>query len=175
MGFNSNHFLSNHAWLGPSLQLYKYLRESGGSEDMAVNGSSTPVVFEYEVPAQRALLLEKITLSIENAGITPSNFGGVSALSNGLLIQAVDAENVVLLDYTDSVPIKNLADFLSIGGSGAKLFDDSLGVDAMGITIPFGSLDALKAGEKIRIVVQDNLTGMDQMKAMVHGVLLDRS
>ncbi len=75
----------------PSTRPVKYKTEllvNGGSPDMTVDGSVTPVVFERTFITSEIVFLEKLVLEIRDSGGSGlGDFGSGSALTNGLLIE----------------------------------------------------------------------------------------
>ncbi len=147
-----------------------YLKNAG-SAAMNVNGSVTPVVFEYVVSSSFYFGLAEINLVISDAAITPVKFGGITALSNGITWQVVDASNTLLYDFCPGGNIKQNAEFGNIGGTTIVLTGGADQISVTWRTSTAGISAILQAGWKVRVTVRDNLTGLDYFQASVTGVL----
>ena len=155
----------------PANQLYKLLA-SGATIDMSVDGSSTAVEFEYECPADKVVFIEDITILIIDAGIVPTKFGGIAALTNGLLIEAIGSDGTTVLhDFTEDKPIKKNADWFLLTGHDSELSspsgDDTEEVQ-WNLAAESGPL-LLTEGQLFRVTVRDNLLDITEMEIMVQG------
>jgi hypothetical protein len=147
-----------------------YLKNAG-SPEMNVNGSVTPVVFEYVVASDKYFGIAEINIVISDGAITPTKFGGITALSNGILWQVVDASNTLVFDFCPGGSIKQNAEFANVGGSVIILTG---GADQISITwhaATSGISAIIQNGWKLRITVRDDLTGLAYFRAAVTGVL----
>ena len=152
--------------------IFSFLRNDSEAKNMAVDGSSTPVIFKY-VGVNNGLDVYRINWIIADAGIRIyDRFGGIAALTNGITIKAIGADDsTVLIDFTNGEPIKRSSDFASLAGTDAPV-SDSLGTDIMPVRwtlqkagIPF----RLNLGESIQVTISDDLTGLTEMSAMIQG------
>ena len=100
---------------------YRHLTDDGlegdGSNFNAnVNGSVTPVPF-YAGPASGKIWrVERMIVSIEdNAVFNAEDYGGISTLSNGILVQRVRSGvgDTVITDLLDGRPIKSMVNWAS--------------------------------------------------------------
>jgi hypothetical protein len=96
--------------------IFRHLTDDGlagdGTNFLAnVNGSVTPVPFWYGPASTERTAVHRLIVEIEdNATITADNYGGVSALTNGItvkVIQGNESTGVVVTDLLDGDPIKN--------------------------------------------------------------------
>lgn len=162
---------------GPSSFVYKLLRNPlNDSDDMNVDGSITPVTFSYTVPADRIFELWRINWHIIDESIRADGFGGLTVLTNGMLLRIVKANEDVELDFTDGAPIKRHSEFSHLAG--IDLFPDTTGVgqaeDALSIRWTIaraGRTMLLTAGQSIEFVVRDDIDGLTHFQAMVQGIL----
>lgn len=147
---------------------------NGGSVPMNVNGSVTPVTFQFVVPADKYFALAQLTLVIVDSGITPLNFGGIAALSNGILIYATDENDVVQYNFHAGSAIKQNFEFYHVNGSrittGSGQSGDTLTVVWSSDLVGF--YPTLKPGWKLKVVVRDNLTGLDKFESGCAGVYI---
>lgn len=139
-----------------------FLVDSGGSEDLIVNGSVTPVEFTYD--AQDAdgydIFLREIRVIISCAGIgfDGNSFGKGSALSNGVLVEVTVNDGA----FYDLINVKVNEDFLRFATSqGINLFSEFAGPgDVLVASYQFSGREKLAAGsdDNVKITVRDNYT-----------------
>lgn len=152
-----------------------YLLDGSNSPSMRVDGSSVQKVFEYVIPLTNYFAFAQFNLIMVDTAITPSKFGGQAALANGCLIQVLNAANEVIFDFSPaniSTPFKANYQFYHIAGTQIA---QSSGQDFVAVSWQsplLGVLGALSPGDKVRVTVRDNLTGMVQFQASIHGALL---
>ena len=157
------------------MHIFSYFR-NGESADMNVDGSSTAVSFRHSCAqvadnVGKKQAIERINFSLQDASIRLNRFGGIAALTNGLIIQAVD-EFGSITDFTDDVPITTLGEFSNLAGI------DSVAIAASGddnwacrwTISKSGSPLYLKEGEYIEILVQDDLSDLTSFRAMAQGI-----
>ena len=159
----------------PVNHLYKLLAD-GATTDMSVDGSVTAVEYEYTCPDNQVTFIEDITVLIVDGAISPTKFGGITALTNGLKIEAIDSDTTTVLhDYTEDVTIKKNADWALLAGSDrettAAAGDDVEEVQ-WSLTSESGPL-LLTEGQIFRVTVQDNLSAITEMEMMVQGDVFD--
>lgn len=165
----------------PAQFIYYSLTESGGSAiNMGVDGSSTPVAFEYVVPSSKVANLSRITGYLRDTDLTLSTFiGGTTSLNNGLLIQVLDSDGTTVLQAfdTDREPIKYLAEFSSLAGAdGTVVKESGVGEDMFTLRWTIekaGAKMQLTAGQIFRITVRDNLLGLIEFRLTLQGILED--
>jgi hypothetical protein len=151
------------------------LQTSGGSVEMNVDGSITPVVFEYTVPDGFKFLWERGLFTMSDAAkvMDATEFGPLPALTNGVTAKIVTANGGDHADFTAQFGgFKRNADFTLMAGP-----DVSKIADGKGISIRWtiskatgGRPMILESGWKIRMEVNDNLTAIDQVRAVVQGM-----
>lgn len=151
--------------------LFRYFKadnDQQSSPSMNVNGSSTPINFEVGFPYE--WLLFRINIIIHDSAITTNTFGGLPALTNGLRILAVDANDNELQDFKDGQTIKANRDWVPLAGVDVYTVGDML---AIRWTIAkAGSPIWFDGGGKMRVIVQDNLSGLDFFEMMAQGIRL---
>lgn len=159
----------------PKDYFLQFLRNSLGSEGMAVDGT-TPVEFSYTIPAStrggEALLLNKLVFYITDATITIDKFGGITALTNGLIARLELANGDIVQLFPRAV--KNNGEFAFYSNQGLAQISKEVGStnDALTATMNFaenGCKMILKPGDKVVATVQDNYTGLTGMCAIISG------
>lgn len=148
--------------------IFKYLTNNG-TQDMAVDGSVTPVLFSYGPPAGQRLIIGSINVTlkgnldfdVEKFAYIPALTNGVSILQNGTEIINWKTIRDMTLTFTDYnyLPV---AEEKSIYGR--ILFARIVGgIDGIEI----------KAGNTFGLLIQDDLSGENlEFHAVVHGVLV---
>lgn len=163
----------------PQAHVYEMLKRiSDGTVAMNIDGSGGAVNFDYIVPAgtiYKQFLFSRINLVIVDGGIRWGRFGGLAtALTNGLLIQALDDNNVIQQHFTTDVhPIQTNEDFGGLAGVD-NVIRLAAGDDAMPVRFSIfksGNLMTLLPNWRVRVVVQDDLTGISHLDGIVQGVL----
>ena len=133
---------------------------NGGSPDMDVNGSGTPVEFVLEGLENERLYLSQLNLYIEDSSNFDSgNFGGISGLTNGL--------QIVVDDGVLPVEILNIKDNAQIAAVFPVLQkDDALkNNDRQHMFASSNPSDAqVIVDDTIKVIIQDNLTGLDVLR-----------
>lgn len=151
---------------------------NGSSEDMVVDGSSTPVIFSYNAEATYDVQLTSLRLVFSAAffDFIGASFGkGGGALSNGIEVK-ITANNG---DFVSTMAVLKVnEDFLrllefSISQSGST--------DVMAASVVFGGRILLKSGssDKVEVTINDNLTagsrGIYYFTANAYGIQEDPS
>lgn len=155
--------------------VYCFFRRSNGSKYMNVDGSVTPVHFDYVAP--KNVHLTRVNFSLVDDDIHYGVLGGLpTALTNGILIKALDANGVgVLIDFLEGEAIRANEDFANLAGIDATVVwqpGASAGDNFFPIRWTLAKAGAnlqLHTGQRIRITIQDNLTGLSHFTAMVQG------
>lgn len=154
-----------------------YLQTSGGSKDMLVNGSSTPVEFSF-VPS-RDCIVESLTLqlgSFLNNNQGHSNFGAVDGLNNGLEITT--EINSVEIEFNHDRNIHNNKDLLLQSSRFQEIVFSRSGDEGTFYQVTFDFTHIAGGGifldasntDRIFINVQDNLTNTAAGTDSSHGI-----
>jgi hypothetical protein len=141
-----------------------------GAENMAVDGSITPVVFKYTVPALKVFELWRMMIYLDDSvAFAATTFGGVAGpLANGV---EIDANGTLLETWIDNSEIAlTMHDFIGYKNL-AK--EDRSGAGRWSFDRSFGGPLKLDAGEVFSITVNDDLTGLDTFHAKIQGKLFD--
>lgn len=148
-------------------QNYAYITNralNGGSDSMNVNGSVTPVDFEIAVPSGQTWYLDSLSFLIIDTGSTsPTNFGALSALTNGcLLINKIGGVEYNICNLKDNKDITLI--FQGGGGSpsGSSWLEST---DSYYGELVLNSKVSLNGtnGDKVIFRVRDNLVGIDNL------------
>lgn len=153
-----------------------FVNDSTASKSLNVDGSSVAKTFTYSPGEGNTSALMSISCIIEDAGTTSlSNFGSISSLTNGLLIEFSISGNV----YTFT-NIKDNSDLCTrfkrnhFGNSAISTllvpagFGDS--VDIFVGTLEMNSPIVLTGSDYIRMTVRDNLSNVNvlSMSYLIH-------
>lgn len=155
----------------------KFLVQDGDTNtDLSVDGSSTPVNFDYLIPDDESFLLSRLLFRLEDTAIAMTKFGGIAALTNGITIKILgtDLDNTKF-DAFNGATIKKNDDFALIAGESILL---GAGTDAFMVRytlLKSGALMRIDGGERVRIVVADNLTGITEFHVTVQGFKVSRT
>lgn len=129
---------------------------NSGDEDLLVNGSGTPVVFEYQPSTGVVMAIQNllVVFTADDFTFDGSSFGPNSSLTNGVKVE-IDVGGTV----TEIFNIKQNEDFLRVPGR-LPLVNNTGPKDVLGVSFEFGGLVKLDeaADDKIIITVRDNLT-----------------
>ncbi len=148
-----------------------YLVDGDDSVEMGVDGSSTAKEFTFTPADPDIYRIGRISLVMSLAALPSAvKFGNLSALTNGLLLQIVDADDNEIVDLLGGQPLKSNLDLMT-------LFEVEL--------ISWDSVYALRAqwklaqpirlegglGEYLLCTVQDNLSSISRMRVLVEAAL----
>lgn len=161
----------------PSNFVFKFLKNAT-SPEMNIDGSVTPVNFDYVVPAGKVLWVERVNFVVINESMVADSFFGIADLANGLSIKVLSASDDVLIDFYDGLTIKTMVDFCNLAGADAGNFvnENAIAHDTANVRWTIakaGEPMMLTAGEKFRITVSDDISDIERFRAMVQGVLVD--
>jgi hypothetical protein len=145
---------------------------------MNIDGSGGAVNFDYAVPAgtiYKQFSFSRINFVIVDGNIRWGQFAGLgAALANGLLLQILDDEDVVQQHFsTDVHPLRTNEDFSGLTGVD-NIIRLAAGDDAIPVRFSIfksGNMMTMLPNWRVRVVVQDNLSGITHMDGLVQGVL----
>ena len=146
--------------------------ENGGSDEINVDGSGTPVSFTATPAANKNLIVYRLILVMEDASMSWVKFGGLSSLTNGVLIKVTE-DGVERNIVTD--PIKSNRDYVW-NAYDVEIDNATTAVLRMRWTFQkAGTVLTLKDAfsDNLKIVIQDNLTGISYFKATAQGYEVD--
>jgi len=134
---------------------------NGGSDSMKVDGSGSPIDFEYEITGSSSAKLYRsfIDLSDGAQNFNPDNFGALTALTNGVdIIVVKDGFEIIIENWKTNMDISmTMYDFTSPFKLGAYIGRWTIGKDV-------GSPLTLFPGDKIIVRIKDDLTGLDSFR-----------
>lgn len=149
---------------------YRYLSTDGattGTKNAVGDYSGVGVgPTDFYITAENPMFVHRMILQIEDTkGMTPTEYGNTgSPLANGWEIKVKDADDVVLIDITDGVPIKDNA---GVGRLGFNVELHSWTSNAVnGVFLArftfsrAGSTIDLRTGDKLVITLSDDMTGL---------------
>ncbi len=141
--------------------------KNSGSEDMNVDGSVSNVTFKYTVPSNETWYLESIKLFLLDSGtMSYSNFGSIATLTNGLKIQInKNTNDYTIRDVTCNMHILEAFPHNVITGSNTGAFLESN--DYFCGSMQFKEDIRLTDGDKVKIVVKDDLTAIDVLRSQI--------
>ena len=140
---------------------------------MNVDGSSSTVDFSYTVPVDGENFISRCIVYIQDANPQPTLFGGITALTNGLLVEVLDDQGGVLKTFNDARAIQDNSDFASLGGVDVR-YQLGTGVDDVVVRWSIdrhtgGDTLQLRAGETFRVRVRDDLSGLTAFRWVLQG------
>ena len=144
---------------------------SFGSTDMAVDGSTTPVIFGIRNPTTSDVAftvdLTRMIVTMElSSGGDYDEFGNIPRLTNGLLCRFTDSKTYNIFNVKDNREFDGLMyDYK---------FIDAVGNSPNGISGRFtfeklGTVVRLAPFEDLQFIVQDNLTALTEFNITVQG------
>jgi len=159
----------------PSLIIADAIKKSGGGANLAVDGSVTPVVFEYNPPNNYDIEITALSFLFEDT--TAFQFGnkfiltGIGTLANGLLLSTKAYD----LEIPTWQNMKRTRDLIEIC-SEFNIVTGTTNFMRVKIHLP-KSLRLSRAGtfatpDYLRVTVRDNLTSLDFAEAHFQGVKL---
>ena len=152
----------------PASLVVEFLK-NGGSENLLVNGATTPVVFEYAPAAGEIVALDSLifVFSADDIYFDGSKFGSITGLAPGIQIK-LDLD-VVTTIFTVAIN----EDFLRIPGP-PPIVNNTGPKDFLEASFSFGGLIKLHGddSDKVTVTINDNLTDvrLKYLTATLYGV-----
>lgn len=171
--------MSNHVirYVDPRNLIVKNL-QNGGSAEMAVNGSITPVNFDYVVPEGFRFFWYRFIIMMSDGAkvFNATEFGTIPALTNGCTISIIDdqltpAEAISVNALMGSGAFKKNADFAQLAGNDVQTLVDGRGIAARWTLsrMTGGHPTMLPSGWGVRFTINDDLTALDEVRSCVQG------
>lgn len=156
----------------------------GGSSDMLVDGSVTPVDFFVQAPSDMDLYIIRLSFIVVDQNMTLNRFGTIPALTNG-----------IRLFYTDEVGEVDIAESLqtnfdiirlasgdpSFGNTTNAFIANNVSGNSEGVIPVLDMKDTfgfrwgleLRGGslQKLTLEIRDDITGIDAMDVIAYGFL----
>lgn len=156
-------------------QVFFKMFRNGASADMVVDGSSTAVNFDVTPVAgdKDPCIIKRVCIVGIDAGISPTEFFGINALSVGCRVVVVDRLGNEILDFLDGETIKQNSDWVLLAGTDNPTYN-AQGQDQLAVrwTLTRGVGEpglTLAQGQKLRVIIQDALAGVAVFKMMAQG------
>ena len=151
----------------PEHMLYRTLDTVGdgsGTTNSNVDGSGTPVDFKIVCPGGERYFLTRMMFALTDtsAGVVSTNYGGLSALSNGLDIGVFGDDDVLISSLLGGLPLKTNTDWLRVCFDFESFdFGSNIGLGARWtFTKDFGRPIVLETGQYLAVTVNDDLEGL---------------
>jgi len=150
--------------------------ESGGSSDLNVDGSVTPVEFNVVPNSGKIFFITEISVILEDQSMNYTKFGGITGgLTNGLGIEVKEGGEA-LRNIAAFGSIKTNAGF-ALGGGGIQLTSSNTDIFVVVYTLLTKSQTSFKLadsdGDFFRVTVNDVLTTIDNFKVITFGHEVD--
>jgi hypothetical protein len=139
------------------------------TSEMAVNGAVTPQIFSIRAGENPTDLVRFIITMLDDTAMDLARFGGIPALSNGLVLRIINGFQKTIFNFKTNRDIKQFCYDLD--------FDPKAPAGQFGLAarITFGGQDKhgvvlrIATGDVVQWVVQDDLTAMDSLKIATMG------
>lgn len=144
--------------------------------ELTVDGSETPQIFSVQVGgnATQSIDITRFMISIyTSSSVDLSSFGDLPKLENGLVLRRTDGVINNLWNVKDNGELANITfDFdiytaIGQGQDGCKFRNTYAGQDKHGVAI------RLSPGDELQLVIQDDLTSLDQFRVIAEGHYVD--
>lgn len=141
---------------------------NGVSQEMNVNGAVTPVEFTSSFVEDKIFLKEIGFFILDNGTTTPSEFGNITALSNGLKIEIKSQGNIYQFqNLKDNMDIVNTFTTNPIlpGTASGFLNNNDLYSGSFIFDIPI--VLSSSTNDYIKFIVRDDLTQIDFLRTVI--------
>jgi hypothetical protein len=137
--------------------------------NMAVDGSSTEQIFTVRAGAVPFDITRIIVQMVHAAAGDDGKFGGITAISRGLVMRVVDGVQKTIFNWKTNGDIRNFCFDLSYSdkapggenGTGARI--------TFGGQAKHGVVIRLSGDDALQFIVQDNLTALTSLKIVAQG------
>jgi hypothetical protein len=139
---------------------------NGSSELMNVNGSVTPVNFDFTPASNETWYLEAINLFFWDSGTTsPTNFGGLAALTNGVqVIIKANGTEYTYCNLQNNMHLGiNFPMHRTIPATSGFYENSDIYIGTVVFQVPVRLTQS--TADFVRFRVRDNITGLDQFRA----------
>lgn len=174
----SPNFFRSPAQVLPTDHTLMFLKsEVNSSIDLAVDGSVTPVRFSTSAAnsAKTPFIIQTLVFTILDGSITPIAFGGiVGGVTNGILTQFECGKTPTIIPLF-KFPVTANWEFgahMPTGTGDVNRIQGAATDDVISFSFAFpeaGVEILLEDGDKIVVIVQDDLTDLTAFKVALHG------
>ena len=140
--------------------------------NMAVDGSTTPVIFTVDPPAGFDYDITRVILNIlDTSSMDFSTFGSGAAITNGVVLRVTNGAQRNLFNWKTNGELINRAfdhSFQTNNANNARGFtvrSTFSGAGKRGVTVRLNGDD----NDELQIVIQDDLTGQDRITMIAQG------
>lgn len=148
--------------------------EIGGSNDLDVDGSVTPVVFNILPSPGKRYVVKTFVITMIDSAIKFNKFAGIPSLSAGLKVEIKEGGNDV--GETANSPFKTNSQFYEAGLiTLIQTEETDIFVSKLKVFEQFGTtLELIRSrSDFIKITVQDDLTNIDSFRILAQGYEVD--
>ena len=149
---------------------------NGSSQDMAIDGASSPVTFAISGESGKAIYIDKIKFTLIGRDLkVDSNdlyrFGEATAknstLTNGVLLRTTNTLGTTDIFYN---PVKTIMGFLDYAEDVVNLVNFSGSTDLFSFSVKFRCCVPLfSSSDNVSCIIRDDLTDLTDFYAMVFG------
>ena len=155
----------------------EYMKNAAGSANMAIDGSASATPFYVSCPANTELLLERCLVTIyDTKGMEDNEYGDLgSSLSAGLSLKVMSSDGTPIADLTGGLPVKTNEGWarLCYDFDLTNLTNTTNAVAKARWTFSKGGNPVfLTPGQRLEMIVDDNLTGLLSQYILVQGYKL---
>lgn len=138
--------------------------------NMNVNGSlAAPLIYEVSPPSDEIWHITRVLISItDNAAMDDAKFGGITALVNGVVLrQNKTVNNTISIWRSNQAMIEDMFDIVysAAAPAGSEGLRGRFSFHKSSVVM---RLDG-SAGEKLQVLIQDDLTGLTTFKMKAQG------
>ena len=161
--------------LPPTKIYYQYMKNDAGSVEMNVDGSASATKFYISCPEDDELELHRAMITIyDTKNMQPEEYGDLgSSLSAGWEMKVMSSDGTTVLgDLTGGVPIKtnaNLAQVCYDVDIMNMLNTTNALLKARWTFTKGGHPVFLKPGQRLEVIIDDDLTGLLSQRIMIQG------
>jgi len=175
----TRHFFKTKKTFEPQERISANLK-NGDNLFLNVDGSEDPQIFEWVVPQGKNAWIKKVMIAGVNDDILMTNFIGIPALAVGVQAMVVDENDNIIKDFTEEHNVVNTLMLAVYNGASISSVIDRVGglEDAVLFSNDFkenaGEPMFMREGWKFQFIINDDLTDIDVLGAMIKGILVDK-
>lgn len=151
--------------------------DGSGSKNGAVDGSVTPAVFKYNVPAGKSFLLDRMLVYIQDSGtFDVEDYGNGVVLPSGIEIGVYNkSDDSLALDFLAGEPVKSNGDWAA-NCFDLNYFTFGTGDESISVRWTFtktGGYIYVSDDQYFAVTINDNLSGLTKHQFRIQGRLKD--